>query len=387
MARVSGAWLSAILMASMVVATLAADPNRGTASSPAAPGQETDGIETAAPTATPTETTPTTIPTTTTIPATTTVPTTTTIPTTTIPTTTIPTTTVPPRGRLVINAVGDVNVDPGYIPALAAEGYDYALAGLDGLFLEDDLTIINLECPVSELGTIVPKQFNFRCDVAALPALRRHGVDVANLGNNHILDYGPDAMLDSLVQLNAAGIAPVGVGENAAAAAEPAVFSINGWTVAVVGFGGVVPAANWIATEDRPGMADGDTIETMAATVRAAAAVADIVAVTIHWGVELQSGPPADDVRRAEAMVEAGADMIFGHHPHRLNALELIDGKPVSWSLGNFVWPRLSAAGSDTAVAQVIVEPDGELVACYLDATIVSNGRPELDDPTVRSCR
>lgn len=297
-----------------------------------------------------------------------------------------PPVTEPQRGRLVINAVGDVNVDPGYIPALAAEGYDHALTGMDGLFLDDDLTIINLECPASALGAIVPKQFNFRCDVAALASLRRLGVDVANQGNNHILDYGVEAMLDSLDQLRAAGIAPVGAGEHAAAAHEPALFSLNGWTVAVLGFGGVVPGAGWIAGEDRPGMADGDTIETMVAAVRAADAVADLVAVTIHWGVELQSGPPADDVRRAEAMIDAGADMIFGHHPHRLNALDTYADRPVSWSLGNFVWPRLSAAGSDTAVAQVIVEPDGRIRACYLDVTIVSDGHPQLDDPTRRSC-
>lgn len=292
----------------------------------------------------------------------------------------------PSRGRIVINAVGDVNVDPGYIPALAIEGYEHALAGMSGLFLEDDLTIINLECPASELGAIVPKQFNFRCDVTALPALHRLGVDVANQGNNHILDYGVEAMLDSLDQLRAAGITPVGAGENAPAAHAPALFSLNGWTVAVLGFGGVVPGAGWIATDDRPGMADGNTIETMVAAVQAADAVADLVAVTIHWGVELQSEPPADDVRRAEAMIDAGADMVFGHHPHRLNALEIYEGKPVAWSLGNFVWPRLSAAGSDTAVAHVVVEPDGRIEACYLDVTITSDGHPRLDDPTNRSC-
>ena len=303
-----------------------------------------------------------------------------------LPVVNTPSSTAPARGRLAINAVGDVNVDPTYIPALAIEGYDHALSGMDGLFLDDDLTIINLECPASELGTIVPKQFNFRCDVGALESLQRLGVDVANQGNNHILDYGPEAMLDSLDQLRAADIAPVGAGRNAAEAHEPALFTLNGWTVAVLGFGGVVPGAGWIATDDRPGMADGDTIETMVAAVQAADAVADIVVVTIHWGVELQSGPPADDVRRAEAMIDAGADMIFGHHPHRLNALEMYAGKPVSWSLGNFVWPRLSAAGSDTAVAQVIVEPDGQITACYLDVTIVSDGHPKLDDPTNRSC-
>jgi hypothetical protein len=85
----------------------------------------------------------------------------------------------PTRGRLVINGAGDVNVDPGYIPALATEGYEHALSGLEGLFVEDDLSVINLECPASDLGTRVPKQFNFRCDTEALPILRELGVDVA----------------------------------------------------------------------------------------------------------------------------------------------------------------------------------------------------------------
>lgn len=156
--------------------------------------------------------------------------------------------------------------------------------------------------------------------------------------------------------------------------------------MAVVGFGGVIPSYDWLATPDRPGMAVGDTVATMVAAVEAADRLADVVVVTIHWGVELQSGPPADDVVRAEAVIDAGADMIFGHHPHRLNSLDWYRGRPIAWSLGNFVWPRLSAAGSDTAVAQVIVDPNGSVRACLLDTTIVSDGHPKLDDPTRLRC-
>ncbi|MEM7271957.1 MAG: CapA family protein [Actinomycetota bacterium] len=303
--------------------------------------------------------------------------------------TTTSTTTGPPaKERIVINGVGDVNVDPNYIPALGIEGYDHAWSGLGGLFTEDDLTVINLECPISDpgVGAPVSKQFVFRCDPAALSSMVAAGVEVANQGNNHVLDHGVDAMLASIDNLRAAGIAPVGAGRDAAAAAEAARFERAGWTIAVVGFGGVVPGASWIATDDRAGMADGDTVETMVAAVEAAAATADLVVVTIHWGVELQSGPPPADVIRAEAMIDAGADAIFGHHPHRLNALDFYRDRPIFWSLGNFVWPRLSAAGSDTAVAQVVVEPDGSIGACLLDVTIVSNGRPTLDDPTIRHC-
>ncbi len=293
----------------------------------------------------------------------------------------------PPVPRpLIINGVGDVSLDPGYIPAFTTEGYELAFSGMRELFLADDLTVINLECPASFGGTRVPKQFNFQCDPAALPIIRAGGVEVANQANNHSLDYGPDAMLDSLANIEAAGIASVGTGVNAAAANAPALFEIDGRTVAVVGFGGVIPSYGWLATEDTPGMSDGDTIETMVAAVEAADLVADVVVVTIHWGVELQSGPPSDDVARAEAMIDAGADMIFGHHPHRLNSMDWYRGRPIAWSLGNFVWPRLSAAGSDTAVAQVIVEVDGSVRACLLDVTIVSNGHPELDDPSQQRC-
>jgi hypothetical protein len=190
----------------------------------------------------------------------------------------------PARQQVVIHGTGDVNLDPDYIPALRARGFQHAWSGLDGLFTADDLTVINLECPVSTGGAPVDKEFTFRCDPAALPAARAAGVDVANLANNHSRDYGPGALLDSITHTRAAGIEPVGVGVDAAAAATPAIVERGGWRIAVLGFGGVVPAADWLAGSTRPGMADGDDIPSMAAAVRAAAARADLVFVTIHWG-------------------------------------------------------------------------------------------------------
>ncbi len=303
-------------------------------------------------------------------------------PTTTVPPSTAPPTTsaveASPRGRLIIHGVGDTNFDPGYIPNLASNGYDYAFDGLGGLFERDDLTVVNLECAPSNLGQRVPKTFNFRCDPDSLPVARANGVDVANLGNNHVLDYGVEAMLDGRVNLEAAGIAAVGVGADVAEATTPALLEIDGWTVAVLGMGGVVPADWWLATDDRPGMASGDDIDQMVAAVTAAEAVADLVVVSIHWGAELVTAPDPADRVRAEAMIEAGADIVFGHHAHRLGPLETIDGRPVFWTLGNFVWPRLSDAGSTTAVARVVVEPDGELRACLIPAFITTSGRPEL---------
>lgn len=294
---------------------------------------------------------------------------------TTSPTTT---TTQPEKGWLVIQGTGDVAVDPDYIPTLADEGWDHAWSGLDGLFLEDDLTVINLECVPSDIGTPLDKDFAFRCPTETLSSVKANGIDVANLGNNHSGDYGKEALVDGRDNLIAAGIGAVGAGRHADEAAEPALFEINGWKVAVIGFGGVAPSPSWYATADAPGMRDGDDTPSMVEAVKAAKAVADIVVVTIHWGRELDTTPRADDVERADAMIEAGADIIFGHHPHRMQPVEMVDGAAVFWSLGNFVWPHNSVASATTAVARAVVAPDGTVEACLIPAYIETHGHPVL---------
>jgi len=311
--------------------------------------------------------------------------TTTALPTTTttrpVPTTT--TTTIPPKGWLTIHATGDVNLDISALPSLASQGHEWAWSGIEGMFLDDDLTVVNLECAPSAIGDPVPKAFTFRCEVDALPVMRMAGVEVANLANNHSMDYGKEAMLDGRDNLLASGIKPVGVGANSVEAYAPAIYAINGWRVAVLGFGGVVPNAGWLAGDDSPGMANGESSELMAAAVAAAAEIADLVIVTVHWGFELETTPRADDIESALAMIEAGADAIFGHHPHRLQPFEMVEGRPVAWSLGNFVWQTNSVAGATSGVARVVVSPEGEVTGCLIPAFIDSPGHPVLTgEPT-----
>ncbi|MDP9494748.1 MAG: CapA family protein [Actinomycetota bacterium] len=203
------------------------------------------------------------------------------------------TSTLPAKGWLVIQGTGDVNLDTGYIPALAAEGWDHAWSGLDGLFLDDDLTVVNLECAPSDLGSPEPKEFVFRCPSEALPSLASNGVEVANLGNNHSGDYGKEALVDGRANLIASGVAPVGAGRDIDEAGAPATFEVEGWRIAVVGFGGVFPNDAWVASEDSAGMRNGDDIPSMVAAVEAAASQADLVVVAIHWGVEFDTTPPA----------------------------------------------------------------------------------------------
>jgi poly-gamma-glutamate synthesis protein (capsule biosynthesis protein) len=98
----------------------------------------------------------------------------------------------------------------------------------------------------------------------------------------------------------------------------------------------------------------------------------------IHWGVELDTRPRPDQVALGHRMIDAGADVIFGGHSHRLQPMETYRGRPIFYSLGNFVWPNFSAAGSSTAVAEVNVTPGGTFRGRLLPATITAPGHPEL---------
>lgn len=289
-----------------------------------------------------------------------------------------PSPTEPSRGRLVIHGTGDVNVDPSYIPALPANGWDHAWSGLDGLFRSDDLTVINLECAVSDLGSALDKEFTFRGDPASLPAMREAGVEVANLGNNHAYDFGPDALVDTVRNLEANGIEPVGAGRHQSEALSPALIEIEGWTVAVVGIGMVVDPAESVSAPGKPGIAAGHDTDLMLRAIQRAERQADLVIVTIHWGVELDTAPRPEQVALGQDFVDAGADVIFGHHSHRLQPMDHYRGRPIFWGLGNFVWPNFSPEGSRTAVARVTVRSNGSIRGTLLPAFIESPGHPVL---------
>jgi poly-gamma-glutamate capsule biosynthesis protein CapA/YwtB (metallophosphatase superfamily) len=292
----------------------------------------------------------------------------------------VPSTGAPTRtkGTLVIHGTGDVSLDPAQIPAFGTHGYDWAWSGLDGLFGRDDLTVVNLECPATDLVDPEPKAFTFRCDPQALPAARRAGVEVVNQANNHAYDEGPAGLVDSLRQIRTAGLTPVGAGSDRAEALRAATFQINGWKVAVLGIDEVLDPVDEVAGPDKPGTAAGHDFGLALRAVRDAAASSDLVVVMIHWGVELEARPRAYQVEQAHRMVDAGADVIFGGHSHRLQPIETYRGRPIFYSLGNLVWPHLTAAGSASAVAEVTVYADGTVRGRLLPAVLVSDGHPVL---------
>jgi poly-gamma-glutamate capsule biosynthesis protein CapA/YwtB (metallophosphatase superfamily) len=302
----------------------------------------------------------------------------------------------PARGRLVIHGTGDVSFSTDLMGRFHGGGYEEAWDRLDGIFRRDHLTIINLECAPSRIGAPIEKEWNLRCHPDSLPAMVAAGIDVTSLANNHANDFGPAALLDGIANLRDAGLHHVGAGSDLDEANRPAFFDIEGWRVAVVGLGtisgyavGVPGGGGWFAGPGRSGVAPAST-ENITAAVSRAADEADIVIVTVHWGDEGSPVPNSGDRLRARAMIESGATVILGHHPHRLQPLEIVDGIPVFWSLGNFVWPRMSTIEATTGIAEIVIEPDGAVHARLIPAFIETHGQPVLrgqPDWTLRADR
>src|SRR5437867_5433140 len=153
---------------------------------------------------------------------------------------------------------------------------------------------------------------------------------------------------------------------------------VKGW-IAVVGFDKVVdPFPQAVAALGHPGTAGEHNYDAMVKTVKAARKDADLVIVAIHWGVELDTKPRDADIALGQRFIEAGADILFGSHSHRLQPMAVYKGRPIFYSLGNFVWPNFSTAGSTTAVAEIKVTPQGKFVPRLIPAFITSPGHPVL---------
>jgi poly-gamma-glutamate capsule biosynthesis protein CapA/YwtB (metallophosphatase superfamily) len=234
---------------------------------------------------------------------------------------------------------GDTMLGRGVARALAAAPPERLVASeVAELMRAADLAVVNLECCLSDRGRrwdAPGKPFFFRAPPQAVELLALLGVGCVTLANNHALDYGPQALLDTLDHLAGAGIAAVGAGADLDQARRPAVLDAAGLRVAVVG--ATDHPADFAAGPARPGVAYADLAggvpEWLQATVRDAAAHADTVLVTPHWGPNMTAAPVPHVRRAAAALVEAGATLVAGHSAHVPHGV----GGRVLYDLGDFL--------------------------------------------------
>lgn len=261
------------------------------------------------------------------------------------------------------------------------------LAGMADHLRRADLAMVNVETAVSRRGTPAAKSFTFRAPGSLWQALAAAGVDVVSLANNHSLDYGTDALADTIRGARSAGIAVVGAGRDPSEAYAPAVVERDGRAVAFVGLSRVLPSPAWEAGGGRSGVASAFNERLALASVRAAARVADRVVVSIHWGEELHRCPGAEQQALAARLVDAGADVIAGHHPHVLQGFSRRRNALIGYSLGNFAFYARDEETRATGVLTAAVPARGRVQYEFEPARIDSEGGPAPLRPVERQRR
>lgn len=206
------------------------------------------------------------------------------------------------------------------------------------LFQNADLSIANLESPTPKKWRQHNSGTTFTGNPALLRVLKEAGIDFLSLANNHIGDGGVSRIPETIAAVKAAGMGSGGAGANLAEAQRPWLTNVGGVTVGIVAVDQVNPSTH--ARVDRAGSAPIGVLEMRASISAARAAGADVVIVFPHWGLEFQAHPTASQRRFAKRAIEAGADMILGSHSHWAGAMEIINDKPVFYSMGNFIFDQ-----------------------------------------------
>ncbi|MEK3672447.1 CapA family protein [Paenibacillus sp. FSL R10-2771] len=265
-------------------------------------------------------------------------------------------------GTVKLNFAGDVIFAGKVAELLQKKGYDYSYSALDGMFKKDDLTVVNLETPITTGGVgAANKQFVFKGAPEALDALKSAGVDAVNLANNHTLDQGEEGLLDTLKHLSKRGIPYVGAGKNSKEAYSAQYFERQGIKIALLGFTRVMPVIEWKAEAGKPGLASVyDSAEALKA-IAAAKQQADLVVVVVHWGKERMEQYDKTQQTLGHSFIDAGADLVMGGHPHVLQGIEPYKGKWIAYSTGNFIFTRSSLPATwETAVFQAECSKEGQ---------------------------
>ncbi len=262
-------------------------------------------------------------------------------------------------GQAVLLFGGDV-----YLSNYVLNAYD-AAGGIAGVLDEGirreiagaDIFMVNQEFPFTDRGQqAADKQFTFRIPPARVNILKEMDVDIVTMANNHILDYGPDGITDSLAALDGAGIRHVGAGENLEQASRLEVIETDGMKIGFLGTSRVYMDAGWAAGASHPGVFSTYDSSGVIKAIQQARGQCDYLIVYVHWGVEKATEPQEYQRTMGRQYLDAGADLVVGSHPHVLQEIEYYGGKPIVHSLGNFVF---GSSIPETELLKVVIK-DGQ---------------------------
>ena len=253
-------------------------------------------------------------------------------------------------------------------------------------FAGADIRITNLECVVSTRGQANDKMYTFQAHPRVIPVLQKH-FDAVTLANNHSGDFGPDAFAQMLSLLKEAGLAQVGGGMNLKQAHTPLVFTRNGLRIAVLSYNEFHPRS-FEAGFDIPGVAWSEDQQVME-DIQTARRIhrADLVIPIMHWGWENERTANPRQRQLAKLMIDAGADAVIGGHPHVTQDVSVYKGKPIVYSVGNFVMKETDNAFQRKGwVLKMYLDKRGVTRFETLPVKIDLEGIPSIDRAASSPC-
>jgi len=217
--------------------------------------------------------------------------------------------------------------------------YAYPFRKIADVLRSADLTFGNLEGPISDVGKDKHNLYSFRADPRSVEGLKISGFDVVSLANNHTMDWGEEAMEQTIELLRKEHILSVGAGKNAEEAGRPQIFDAgDSFRAGFLAYTTVAPPGAG-ALSNRGGVSE-TSLENMKKAVRELRDEVDVLVVSFHWGEEYEKRSGSEQQRIAYGLVDAGADIIVGHHPHVSQEIEKYKNGWIVYSLGNFVFDQ-----------------------------------------------
>lgn len=241
-----------------------------------------------------------------------------------------------------------------------------------------DITVVNEEFPFGTTGTKAEdKQFTFRVNPSYITVLQEMGVDAVTLANNHVLDFGEEALLETMETLDSAGILYAGAGDSVERAKQVQKMEVNGKTYGMLAASRVIPVTSWNVENHTLGVFCTYDATALVKEIQQAKKKCDYLAVYVHWGVERNNQPEDYQRNLAKQYIDAGADVVIGSHPHVLQGIEFYQGKPIFYSLGNFIFNQ---SIDKTMAVKLEIPEEGEPMIRLLPASAQNARTGILED-------
>ncbi len=262
-----------------------------------------------------------------------------------------------------VTITGDILLDRGVRKVIEQKGTDAVFSPfVDSVFQSSDIVIGNLECPATKIKEPSFKQFIFRAEPEWLFTLKRHGITHLNLANNHSVDQGRAGLVDTRENVVSAGMIPIGAGRTMEEAARPVLLTSSPRKVYVLA-SLQLALENFAYLSEKPSVSqeDFDTLVERVRHLRSSEPDSYII-VTLHWGGEHTLQPVTIQRVRAHQLIDAGADALIGHHTHTLQTIEEYKGKPIYYSIGNFIFDQRKPVNTKACMVKLTITKESSHV-------------------------